>query len=66
MDIQYVHLSMRIFTRKKTYKFKGRIIGLVVDGDFKQYKILTDDGKTWHKHKVLDEVQIIKPGKLDE
>ena len=52
--------------KKKTYKFKGRIIGVVVDGDFKQYKILTDDGKTWHKHKMLDEVKIIQPGKIDE
>jgi len=48
---------------KKDYIFEGRILHEVVEDDFKRYKILTDDGKLWHKHKLLDEVKIIEPGK---
>ena len=46
----------------KDYIFEGYLIGEVVTDDFKQCKILTYDGKQWHKHKTLDEVKIIKPG----
>jgi len=51
---------------KKDYTFEGYVLGEVVTNDFKQYKILTYDGKQWHKHKILDEVKIIKEGYMDD
>ena len=51
---------------KKDYIFEGYVLGEVVTNDFKQYKILTYDGKQWHKHKILDEVKIIKQGYMDD
>jgi len=51
---------------KKDYTFEGYVLGEVVTNDFKQYKILTYDGKYWHKHKILDEVKIIKEGYMDD
>ena len=50
----------------KDYTFEGYVLAEVVTYNFKQYKILTYDGKQWHKHKVLDEVKIIKPGSNNE
>ena len=50
----------------KDYTFEGYVLAEVVTDNFKQYKILTYDGKQWHKHKVLDEVKIIKPGSNNE
>jgi len=50
----------------KDYTFEGYVLGEVVTNDFKQYKILTYDGKHWHKHKILDEVKIIKEGYMDD
>jgi len=51
---------------KKVHTFEGHLITKVITGDFIKYKILTYDGKYWHKHKLLDEIKIIKPGSLDE
>jgi peroxiredoxin len=47
---------------RKEYVFEGHIIDEIIVGDFIKYKIMTYDGKTWQKHKILDDVKIIKPG----
>lgn len=49
----------------KKYIFEGHLIVEVKTGNFSKFKILTYDGKYWHKHKLLDEIKIIKPGVLD-
>ena len=46
---------------KKEYIFEGHIINKVIEDDFVKYKIMTYDGKTWCKHKILDDIKIIKP-----
>ena len=47
------------------YIFEGHIIHEVIEGDYKRYKILTYDGKYWLKHKLMDEVKIIKNGSMN-